>query len=81
MNRPHLCSSHHRRFWWVAVVFSPLGYVFRLLPLLGRVAKAAVPLASALWYYYAPARFLHAIALWRTPRDPYFSFWKRLLRP
>ena len=81
MNGPNLCSSRHRRFWWLAVAFSPVAHGFRLLALLGRLAKAIAPLLSALWYYYAPVRFLHAIALLRTPRDPYFSFWKRLLRP
>jgi hypothetical protein len=81
MNRPSLCSSRQRRFWWVAVIFSPLIFLFRLAPRIGRLVRAVVPMLSSLWYYHAPARCLHAVALLRTPRDPYFSFWKRLLRP
>jgi hypothetical protein len=81
MNKRTLCSSRQRRFWWVGVAFSPVFYVFRLLRRLGWVAKAVIPMLSSMWYFYAPARCLHAVALLRTPRDPYFSFWKRILRP
>ena len=63
------------------MAFSPIVCAFRLVLMIGRSAKAIVPTLSSLWYYYAPARVLHAIALLRTPRDIYFSFWKRILRP
>jgi len=84
MNQPRLsssCSSRERRFWWVGVVFSPVVWVFRAIRVLARTAIAIVPTLSSLWYYYAPAPCRHAIALLRTPRDIYFSFWKRVLRP
>jgi hypothetical protein len=81
MTRSKLTSSQQRRFWWVVVLFSPVLYLLRLARGIGRAAKALVPTLSSMWYYYAPASCRHAVALLRTPRDAYFSFWKRLLRP
>ena len=81
MNKRTLCSSRQRRFWWVGVAFSPVFYVFRLMRTISWFARAVIPMLSSLWYFYAPARCRHAIAVLQTPRDPYFSVWKRILRP